>query len=83
MYKENIESEKIYFLGWELANSGDPECLGVFYGLIGQVDLLLQRRLLLVREVAYVGELQGRGTIYKIRSISLLQVTAPLPNTQF
>ncbi|XP_054278972.1 phosphatidylinositide phosphatase SAC2 [Macrosteles quadrilineatus] len=60
--------------GWELANSGDPECLGMCYGLVGQVDLLSDTHLLLVREVARVGELQGRGTIYKIRSVSLLQL---------
>ncbi|XP_046667709.1 phosphatidylinositide phosphatase SAC2 isoform X2 [Homalodisca vitripennis] len=63
--------------GWELANSGDPECLGVFYGLIGQLELLSDCRLLLVKDAARVGELQGRGTVYKIRSIALLQPKGP------
>lgn len=60
--------------GWELANAGDPECLGVFYGLVGQLELLSESRLVLVREAVCVGVLQGRGTVYKIRSIALLQV---------
>lgn len=62
------------FAACDLANAGDPGCLGVFYGFMGQLQLLSDCRLVLIREVARVGELQSRGTIYKIRSIALLQV---------
>lgn len=64
----------LYFTGWELANSGDLQCLGVFYGLVGRIDLQtsFDTRLMLIKEYSLVGELTGRGTVYKIRSVTLL-----------
>lgn len=65
--------------GWELANSGDLQCLGVFYGLVGRIDLQtsFDTRLMLIKEYSLVGELTGRGTVYKIRSVTLLPLRGP------
>lgn len=60
--------------GWELANSGDVECLGIFYGLIGKIDFQVdgEGRLLLIKETDVVGELPDGRTVMKIRSIVFL-----------
>uniref|UniRef100_A0A146LP15 Phosphatidylinositide phosphatase SAC2 n=2 Tax=Lygus hesperus TaxID=30085 RepID=A0A146LP15_LYGHE len=65
--------------GWELANSGDPECLGVFYGLIGKVDFQGEgeARLLLVKETDPVGSLPDGREVVKIRSIAFLHICGP------
>ncbi|XP_075229040.1 phosphatidylinositide phosphatase spermathreecae isoform X2 [Lycorma delicatula] len=66
--------------GWELANSGDLECLGIFYGLIGKIEFHIpsESRLILIKTVAPVGEIPGgRGTVHKICSIAFLHPCGP------
>ena len=61
---------------WEWANAIDIECLGVFYGIVGKVEHIsvLEPRLMLIKEVASVGELHGGHVVYKIKSIAFLQL---------
>ncbi|CAA9999838.1 unnamed protein product [Nesidiocoris tenuis] len=65
--------------GWELANSGDPECLGIFYGLVGKVDFQVdgEARLLLIKETDPVGALPDGREVVKIRSIVFLHICGP------
>ncbi|KAF6209113.1 hypothetical protein GE061_014856 [Apolygus lucorum] len=65
--------------GWELANSGDPECLGIFYGLIGKVDFQGEgeARLLLVKDTDPVGALPDGREVVKIRSVAFLHISGP------
>ncbi|XP_073970168.1 phosphatidylinositide phosphatase spermathreecae isoform X3 [Rhodnius prolixus] len=60
--------------GWELANSGDPECLGIFYGLVGKIDFQIdgEYRLMLIKETEEVGDLPDGRTVMKIRSVVFL-----------
>ncbi|KAK9501283.1 hypothetical protein O3M35_012024 [Rhynocoris fuscipes] len=60
--------------GWELANSGDPECLGIFYGLVGKIDFQVdgEYRLLLIKDTEKVGDLPDGRTVMKIRSVVFL-----------
>nr|XP_018902159.1 PREDICTED: phosphatidylinositide phosphatase SAC2 isoform X3 [Bemisia tabaci] len=63
--------------GWELANGQDPECLGIFYGLIGRIRLAdCDDRLLLIKECATVGTLPSGHVVNAITSIAILQPTA-------
>nr|XP_024214319.1 phosphatidylinositide phosphatase SAC2 isoform X3 [Halyomorpha halys] len=65
--------------GWELANSGDVECLGVFYGLVGKISFQTESetRLLLIKETEVVGDLPDGRTVIKIRSIAFLYPCGP------
>lgn len=65
--------------GWELANSGDVECLGIFYGLIGKIDFQGEgeARLLLIKDTDVVGDLPDGRTVVKIRSIVFLHPCGP------
>lgn len=65
--------------GWELANSGDVECLGVFYGLVGKISFQAESeaRLLLIKETEVVGDLPDGRTVIKIRSIAFLYPCGP------
>uniref|UniRef100_A0A023EYP6 Putative inositol-145-triphosphate 5-phosphatase synaptojanin inp51/inp52/inp53 family n=1 Tax=Triatoma infestans TaxID=30076 RepID=A0A023EYP6_TRIIF len=60
--------------GWELANSGDPECLGIFYGLVGKIDFQIdgEYRLMLIKDTEQVGDLPDGRTVMKIRSVVFL-----------
>jgi hypothetical protein len=64
------------FLAWDLASTDDPECLGVFYGIIGKIELqsVVDCRLMLIKECAAVGDLPGGKTVYKIKSVTYLQL---------
>ncbi|XP_014254193.1 phosphatidylinositide phosphatase SAC2 isoform X2 [Cimex lectularius] len=65
--------------GWELANSGDPECLGIFFGLIGKIDFQAdgEARLMLIKETDDVGVLPDGRKVIKIRSIAFLHPCGP------
>ncbi|CAH1404834.1 unnamed protein product [Nezara viridula] len=65
--------------GWELANSGDVECLGVFFGLVGKISFQAESetRLLLIKETEVVGDLPDGRTVIKIRSIAFLYPCGP------
>ncbi|XP_046383561.1 phosphatidylinositide phosphatase SAC2 isoform X1 [Ischnura elegans] len=60
--------------GWDLVSANNPECLGVFYGFIGKVELhsVLNSRLMLIKQCAFVGELPGGHKVYKVQSITFL-----------
>ncbi|XP_049808352.1 phosphatidylinositide phosphatase SAC2 [Schistocerca nitens] len=62
--------------GWDLSTADDPDCLGVFYGIIGKIELhsVVESRLILVKDYAIVGDLPGGKTVYKIKSIVFLQL---------
>lgn len=62
-----------YFLpAWELANGQDPECLGVFFGLIGRIQCpVIEEYILLVKESVCVGELPSGHAIHKIKSVAM------------
>lgn len=67
----------LFSKGWELANGQDPECLGIFYGLIGRIRLAdCDDRLLLIKECATVGTLPSGHVVNAITSIAILQPTA-------
>ncbi|XP_043462644.1 phosphatidylinositide phosphatase SAC2 [Leptopilina heterotoma] len=61
---------------WEWASAIDLECLGFFYGIVGKIEQasVLEPRLMLIKEVAPVGELYGGHVVYKIKSIALLNL---------
>ncbi|XP_051157646.1 phosphatidylinositide phosphatase SAC2 isoform X2 [Leptopilina boulardi] len=61
---------------WEWASAIDLECLGFFYGILGKIEQasVLEPRLMLIKEVAPVGELYGGHVVYKIKSIALLNL---------
>ncbi|XP_011497035.1 PREDICTED: phosphatidylinositide phosphatase SAC2 isoform X2 [Ceratosolen solmsi marchali] len=61
---------------WEWANANDLECIGLFYGIIGKIDQanVLQTRLVLIKEITAVGELQGGHAVYKIKSVAFLHL---------
>lgn len=65
-----------FFLAWDLASADDPECLGVLYGIVGKIELqsVVDSRLMLIRECAPVGDLPGGKTVYKIKSVTFLQL---------
>ncbi|XP_015597121.1 phosphatidylinositide phosphatase SAC2 isoform X2 [Cephus cinctus] len=61
---------------WEWATANDPECLGMFYGIVGKIEQVsvLEPRLMLIKEVSTVGELHGGHRVYKIKSIAFLHL---------
>nr|CAD7438977.1 unnamed protein product [Timema bartmani] len=68
---------KIGFLSrWDLAAANDPDCLGLFYGIIGKIELqsIMESRLMLIKECETVGDLPGGKTVYKIKSVAFLQL---------
>ena len=64
------------FLAWDLASANNPECLGVLYGIVGKIELqaVVDSRLMLIKECAPVGDLPGGKTVYKIKSVTFLQL---------
>lgn len=62
--------------GWDLASADDPECLGIFHGIVGKIELpsILDSRLMLIKDCTSVGDLPGGKTVYKIQSIVFLQL---------
>ncbi|KAL1137682.1 hypothetical protein AAG570_009378 [Ranatra chinensis] len=65
--------------GWELANCGDVECVGIFYGLVGKIDFQspCESRLILIKEANVVGQLPDTRTVMNIRSIIFLHPCGP------
>nr|CAD7259553.1 unnamed protein product [Timema shepardi] len=63
-------------MGWDLASANDPDCLGLFYGIIGKIELqsIMESRLMLIKECETVGDLPGGKTVYKIKSVAFLQL---------
>jgi len=61
---------------WDLASADNPECLGVLYGIVGKIELqaVVDSRLMLIKECAPVGDLPGGKTVYKIKSVTFLQL---------
>ncbi|XP_058798092.1 phosphatidylinositide phosphatase SAC2 isoform X2 [Phymastichus coffea] len=61
---------------WEWASANDLDCLGLFYGIVGKIEQanVLETRLMLIKEIASVGELQGNHTVYKIKSVAFLHL---------
>lgn len=59
-----------------MASADDPECLGVLYGIVGKIELqsVVDCRLMLIKESASVGDLPGGKTVYKIKSVTFLQL---------
>jgi hypothetical protein len=59
-----------------LASAHDPECLGVLHGIVGKIELqsVVDSRLMLIKESASVGDLPGGKTVYKIKSVTFLQL---------
>lgn len=66
----------LIFLAWDLASADNPECLGVLYGIVGKIELqaVVDSRLMLIKECAPVGDLPGGKTVYKIKSVTFLQL---------
>ncbi|KAF5298153.1 hypothetical protein FQA39_LY02577 [Lamprigera yunnana] len=62
--------------GWELTHAEDPICLGICYGIIGKVEhtSVFEPRLMLIKECTPVGKIHGQHTVYKIKSITFLQL---------
>lgn len=52
------------------------ECLGLFYGIVGKIEQtnVLETRLMLVKEIASAGELQGGHVVHKIKSVAFLHL---------
>ncbi|XP_066586531.1 phosphatidylinositide phosphatase SAC2 isoform X2 [Prorops nasuta] len=61
---------------WEWASARDLECLGMFYGIVGKIEQIgvLEPRLMLIKEIAIVGELYNGHIVYKIKSIAFLHI---------
>uniref|UniRef100_A0ABD2XJU5 SAC domain-containing protein n=1 Tax=Trichogramma kaykai TaxID=54128 RepID=A0ABD2XJU5_9HYME len=61
---------------WEWGSALELECLGVFYGLIGKIEQpnVLETRLMLIKEVADAGVLQGGHVVHKIKSVAFLHL---------
>ncbi|CAB3378681.1 Hypothetical predicted protein [Cloeon dipterum] len=65
--------------GWDLVDAVNPECLGIFYGLVGKIELNpgLLPKLILIKSVESVGQLHGHHSIYKIKSVVFLNLIGP------
>ncbi|XP_014236993.1 phosphatidylinositide phosphatase SAC2 isoform X2 [Trichogramma pretiosum] len=61
---------------WEWGSALELECLGIFYGLIGKIEQpnVLETRLMLIKEVADAGVLQGGHVVHKIKSVAFLHL---------
>ncbi|XP_059468988.1 phosphatidylinositide phosphatase SAC2 isoform X2 [Neocloeon triangulifer] len=65
--------------GWDLVDAVNPECLGIFFGLVGKIELNpgLLPRLILIKSVESVGQLPGMHTVYKIKAVAFLNILGP------
>jgi len=62
-----------------LVDAVNPECLGIFYGLVGKVELNpgLAPRLILIRAVEVCGQLPGEHPVYRIKGVAFLNILGP------
>ncbi|GLH05859.1 Phosphatidylinositide phosphatase SAC1 [Gryllus bimaculatus] len=73
LWWDRVTGEFIAKKGWDLVNTNDPCCLGVFFGIIGKIEFQsLETRLVLIKECVPVGDLPGGKTVFKIKSVVFL-----------
>lgn len=58
---------------------GDIECIGITYGIIGEIKLpgIYDPHLLIIREAGAIGSLDQNHLVYKIKSVSILSQDEP------
>ncbi|KAJ0170769.1 hypothetical protein K1T71_013541 [Dendrolimus kikuchii] len=63
---------------WDLSDIEDIECLGITEGIIGKVEHsnIFEPRLMIIKESIPVGNIYFHHTIYKIKSICILNMGA-------
>lgn len=73
---EYCDENTNFFIDWEWASTIDIECLGICYGIVGKIEQssVLESRLILIKEIAAVGELHRGHVVNKIKSIAFLQL---------
>lgn len=71
--KKNLSS------GWDLSSVGDIECIGITYGIVGEIKFpgIYDAHLLIIREVSAVGSLDQNHLVYKIKSVTILSQDEP------
>lgn len=74
-------NEKKYFSpsGWDLSSVGDIECIGITYGIVGEIKFpgIYDPHLVIVRESTAVGCLDENNLVYKIKTICILSQEEP------
>lgn len=65
-----------FVLAWDLSDIEDIECLGITEGIIGKVEHsnIFEPRLIIIKESVPVGNIYFHHTIYKIKSICILNM---------
>ncbi|CRL06388.1 CLUMA_CG019050, isoform A [Clunio marinus] len=65
--------------GWDLSSVGDIECIGITYGIIGEIKFpgVYDPHLLIIREAAAIGSLDQNHLVYKIKNVCILSQEEP------
>ena len=68
-----------YHLGWDLSSVDDIECIGITYGIIGEIKFpgIYDPHLLIIKDAAPLGVLYGKDLVYKIKSVIILSSDEP------
>lgn len=69
----------MYVSGWDLSSVGDIECIGITYGIIGEIKFpgIYDPHLLIIRESAAIGSLDQNHLVYKIKNVCILSQDEP------
>lgn len=75
----NFESIFSLLVGWDLSSVGDIECIGVTYGIIGEIKFpgIYDPHLLIIRDAVALGSLHQNDLVYKIKSVCILSQDEP------
>lgn len=70
---------KFFGKGWDLSSVGDIECIGITYGIVGEIKFpgIYDPHLVIVKEAAAVGSLDQNNLVYKIKNICILSQEEP------
>lgn len=65
--------------GWDLSSVGDIECIGITYGIVGEIKFpgIYDPHLVIIRESTAVGCLDQNHLVYKIKNICILSQEEP------
>lgn len=76
-----IHEIDFYFfaVGWDLSEVGDIECIGITYGIVGEIKFpgIYDPHLLIIRESAPIGSLLENHLVYKIKNVCILSQDEP------
>lgn len=66
-------------VGWDLSSVGDIECIGITYGIIGEIKFpgIYDPHLVIIREANAIGSLDQNHLVYKIKNVCILSQDEP------